>query len=55
MNVVILKGNSISMTEPSNADVKRISKESGKTDGKLSVENMAFYPNPNNGKFNLSS
>lgn len=35
-------------------DMKMVSKQTGVTDNKLSVNDMNFYPNPGNGKFNLS-
>lgn len=35
-------------------DLKRLRKTLGENDGKLNIEKMNFYPNPNNGKFNLS-
>ena len=35
-------------------DMKRISKQAGTTYGQLKVEKMNFFPNPSNGKFNLS-
>lgn len=44
----------IEIVSADEADTKRISKQSGETDGKLNVEKINLYPNPNNGKFNLS-
>ncbi len=44
----------VDITNADDADVKRISKQTGETDGKLKIEKMNFYPNPSNGKFNLS-
>lgn len=44
----------IDITNADENDMKRIGKNVGTNDGKLSIENMNFYPNPNTGKFNLS-
>ena len=44
----------IDMTDASAEDLKLINKQTGATDGKLALNNMNFYPNPSNGKFNLS-
>lgn len=38
----------IDLTDASEQDQKRLN-----SDNKLEVDNMVFYPNPNNGKFNL--
>ncbi|MES2762843.1 MAG: T9SS type A sorting domain-containing protein [Bacteroidota bacterium] len=46
--------NRIDITNADETDMKRISKSAGETDGKLNIEKMNFYPNPNTGKFNLS-
>jgi len=35
-------------------DKKQLGKSSGITDGKLNAEDIKFYPNPSDGKFNLS-
>jgi len=50
--IVIIKRAKI--TEADEADLKKINQDASKTDGKLAVDNMSFYPNPNNGKFNLA-
>lgn len=44
----------IDITNASETDMKRIAKNAGTPDGKLNIEKMNFYPNPNSGKFNLS-
>ncbi len=44
----------IDITNADEADMKRIGKNAGSADGKLNIEKMNFYPNPNTGKFNLS-
>ncbi len=44
----------IDITDASESDMKRINKNTGANDGKLKIEKMNFYPNPNTGKFNLS-
>lgn len=44
----------IDITNADEADMKRIGKTAGTTDGKLNIEKMNFYPNPNTGRFNLS-
>jgi hypothetical protein len=35
-------------------DAQLLSKTTGLTDGQLAADNVKFYPNPNDGKFNLS-
>lgn len=44
----------IDITNANENDMKRIGKNVGSNDGKLTIEKMNFYPNPNTGKFNLS-
>lgn len=44
----------IDITNADETDMKRIGKNAGEADGKLNIEKMNFYPNPNTGKFNLS-
>lgn len=44
----------IQITDADEADMQRLKKQAGKTDGKLTIEKMNFYPNPSSGKFNLS-
>jgi hypothetical protein len=44
----------INITDASAEDMRLLGKPAAGTDGKLSVEKMEFYPNPNNGHFNLS-
>ncbi|MBL7936803.1 MAG: T9SS type A sorting domain-containing protein [Bacteroidia bacterium] len=44
----------IDITDASDDDMKRIGKSAGVSDGQLKIEKMNFYPNPSNGKFNLS-
>lgn len=44
----------IDITNADENDMKRIGKKVGANDGKLTIEKMNFYPNPNTGKFNLS-
>jgi hypothetical protein len=50
--IVVIK--KIKITAPSDADTKMLGKETGMADGKLAVDRMNFYPNPGNGKFNLT-
>ncbi len=50
--IVIIKRAKI--TEADEAELKKINQDASKTDGKLAMDNMNFYPNPSNGKFNLS-
>lgn len=50
MKIVITK--KINATDATENDLKRIGEKS-KADGKLGIKDMTFYPNPNNGKFNL--
>lgn len=42
------------IVDASDEDLKLVNKQTGITDNKLSADNMNFYPNPSNGKFNLS-
>ena len=49
--IVIKKGE---LKDADEADIKRLGKNVGDTDGKLKIEKMNYYPNPTNGKFNLS-
>ena len=51
MHVVIIK--QIKITDASNEDVQQLGKPNGVVDNKLNLGKMDFYPNPNNGKFNL--
>jgi hypothetical protein len=44
----------VQIIEPTADDTKMLSKGTGISDGKLSLDKMNFYPNPNTGKFNLS-
>lgn len=50
--VVVVKKSDLKNADE--ADIKRLGKSVGENDGKLKIEKMNFYPNPNNGKFNLS-
>lgn len=50
VKIVIIK--KITATDATENDLKRIGEKS-KADGKLGIKDMNFYPNPNNGKFNL--
>lgn len=43
----------VDATDASDEDIKRTGNKMAGADGKLSIKNMNFYPNPNNGKFNL--
>ncbi|MDP1800848.1 MAG: T9SS type A sorting domain-containing protein [Bacteroidota bacterium] len=49
--IVVIKN--VKITDADAAELKKINQTS-ETDGKLAVDKMNFYPNPNNGKFNLS-
>lgn len=49
--IVMIKMN---ITEPSSEDMKRLSTQIGKADNKLEMEEMKMFPNPHDGKFNLS-
>ena len=49
--IVMIKMNII---EPSSEDMKRLSTQIGKADNKLEMEEMKMFPNPHDGKFNLS-
>lgn len=49
--IVILK--TAKIVEPTAEDAKMLNKQTGIGDNKLPVEEMKFYPNPNNGKFTL--
>lgn len=49
--IVIIK--EIKITDASSEETQQLEKSSGITDNKLNLEKMDFYPNPNNGKFNL--
>jgi hypothetical protein len=44
----------VKITDASDAETKRLKKEAGPTNGKLSLGDMKFSPNPANGKFTLS-
>jgi hypothetical protein len=50
--VIFIKA--VKITDPSEAETKKASSNAGPTNGKLSVTDIKFYPNPSNGKFNLS-
>ncbi|MDI1355977.1 MAG: T9SS type A sorting domain-containing protein [bacterium] len=50
--IIIIK--KIKIIDPSTEDAKMLDKQTGLADGKLSLDKMDFYPNPNTGKFNLS-
>lgn len=43
----------VKMSDPSDNDRKALGKATALPDNKLPVDNMNFYPNPGNGKFNL--
>lgn len=49
--IIIIK--KVMISEPSAEDSKMLNKQTGISDEKLQVENMKFFPNPNDGKFNL--
>lgn len=49
--IIILK--KVMISEPSAEDAKMLNRQTGISDEKLQVENMKFFPNPNDGKFNL--
>jgi hypothetical protein len=49
--IVIIR--SAKITNASSEDCKLLGKQTGIVDNKLAVENMNFYPNPNNGRFTL--
>lgn len=49
--VIIIKQAKI--TEASQADKQALGTPAGLADGKLALDGMDFYPNPNSGKFNL--
>ena len=49
--VVVIKN--VKITDADATELKKID-QNNSTDGKLALEKMNFYPNPNNGKFNLS-
>jgi hypothetical protein len=44
----------VNITDASEADMKLIGKPAGVSDNKLAIDNINFYPNPNNGKFKLN-
>lgn len=44
----------INITDVDDEDMQRLKGQIGGTDGKLNIEKMNFYPNPNSGKFNLT-
>ncbi len=50
--IVIIK--KVSVTDASESDLKMLGKQTGVTDNKLELSSLNFYPNPSNGKFNLS-
>ena len=52
MHITIIKR--VDISDASAADLQMLGKPSGVSGNKLSVEQMNFYPNPNNGRFNLS-
>lgn len=49
--IVMIKMN---ITDASSEDMKRLSTQIGKADNKLEVEGMKMFPNPHDGKFELS-
>lgn len=49
--IVMIKMN---ITDASPEDMKRLSTQIGKTDSKLEMSEMKMFPNPHDGKFNLS-
>lgn len=51
IRIMVLKN--INITDATEADIKAWGKTAGLSDNKLQMDNMDFYPNPNNGKFNL--
>lgn len=51
VSVIIVKN--IDITNASQEDLKRLGGASGMNENALLVDKMEFYPNPNNGKFNL--
>ncbi len=53
-DVKIIVVRQLKIVNASEEDLRTLNKNAGATDGKLSVEKMDFYPNPNNGRFNLS-
>src|SRR5262249_54059561 len=53
VKVIILR--KVKITDPSEEDKKMLSgKPSGIADNKLALDQMSFYPNPGNGRFNLT-
>jgi hypothetical protein len=52
--IKVIVARKLIITNASETDLRTLDKSTGTTDGKLSVEKMDFYPNPNNGRFNLS-
>lgn len=50
--IVIVKN--VKITEASGEEKKIIDKRMGISDNELALDNMNFYPNPNNGKFHLN-
>ncbi len=48
--IVMIK--KVNITDADASDMKKIN-QAATTDGKLAMDDMSFYPNPNNGKFNL--
>ncbi len=50
--MVVIK---VDMTDPNEAEMKKIARENGETDRQLKVDELKFFPNPSNGKqVNLS-
>lgn len=52
IHITIIKR--INVTDASDEDVKRLSKQTGAVDKKLEVDKMNMSPNPSNGKFDLN-
>ncbi|MES2678383.1 MAG: T9SS type A sorting domain-containing protein [Bacteroidota bacterium] len=50
--IVIVK--KVNIVNASDDELKLLGKQTGINDNKLSVDKIKFYPNPNNGKFNLA-
>lgn len=44
----------IDITEANDDEISRLNKQTGVSYHKLTLDKLNFYPNPNNGKFNLS-
>ena len=44
----------INITDANENEIKQFGKQTGISDQKLAIDKIKFYPNPNNGKFNLA-